>query len=109
MFGSLSMSQLGWRYTSDIVAFTCITFAIIYYSFGGGSQAFSKTINNFREKPSDFKEPLLPVIEEPTKGNKVFNDARSYRSYFTTSQGFRIAMAPSCFVGGYDRSAKGGA
>ena len=109
MFGSLSMSRLGWRYTSDIVAFTCILFAIIYYSFGGGSQAFSKTINNFREKPSDFKEPLLPALEAPVKANKIFNDARSYRSYFTTSQGFRIAMAPSCFVAGYDRSAQGGA
>lgn len=38
----------------------------------------------------------------------MFNDARSYRSYFTTSQGFRVPMAPSCFVGGYDRSAQGG-
>ena len=58
------MSQLGWRYTSDIVAFTCIVFAIIYYAFGGGSQAFSKTVANFREKQSDFTVPLLPVPQD---------------------------------------------
>ena len=64
LFGSLSMSKLGWRYTSDIVAFTCLVFAIIYYAFGGGSKAFSKTLANFREKESDFKEPLLPVPQD---------------------------------------------
>ena len=64
LFGSLSMSKLGWRYTSDIVAFTCIVFALIYYAFGGGSKAFSKTLANFREKESDFKEPLLPVPQD---------------------------------------------
>ena len=48
LFGSLSMNYLGWRYTSDIVAFTCIAFAVVYYSFGGGAEAFSKTMDNFK-------------------------------------------------------------
>ena len=105
----MSMASIGWRLTTDIIAVICILFAIVYYLLGGGYEAFSKTIENFKTKDDDIMEPLITDVDMNKSKNprpsklKVDIDNRSFQTYYESSIGFRVPKTPSCFLGGYGR------
>ena len=100
----MSMHEIGWRLTTDVVAIICFTFAVVYYFLGGGYEAFSKTIENFKETDSsqDLLEPLIDDVKRPKK-LKIDIETRSFATYYESSIGFRVPKTPSCFMGGYGR------
>lgn len=87
LYGSMSMQSIGWRLTTDVVAIVCLTFAVVYYVLGGGYEAFSKTIENFKEKPSDLTEPLIEEKADSAKAKRPTNlkvdiETRSFITYY---------------------------
>ena len=65
------MESMGWRLTTDVVAIICVVFAIVYYVLGGGYEAFSKTIENFKVKDDEILEPLITEVETKQRPSKM--------------------------------------
>ena len=58
LYGAMMVEKLNFRLTLDILALTILTFAIIYYAFAGGYEAFSKSFGGAKDEMQSGFSPV---------------------------------------------------
>ena len=59
IYGALLDQSIGFRHTTTATAALNLSFGLVYFAFGGGVSAFSKTYRNFKEKGRPKADKLI--------------------------------------------------
>ena len=83
IYGSLVTSYIGFRLCSESVAFVCLVFAFVYFTFGKGLDAFSKKRVTYDiEEDSSFEKSFL-VTDTFNGSTYIPSENATYRSLTT--------------------------